>query len=205
MAGNLQLSMLICPILLFVIGAFAERFLLRRMHSGGSVHGLLLTFGLAYILGESVKWIWGNYPLSVTIGGFLSERINLFGVTYPAYRLFVLLSSICAGIAMSLILCKTCLGIIIRKAVSDRIMVNALGIDVPLAFMGVFGFGAALSGLGGVAGPFLTTSPSMADDIMPEHGAIQRKRIGDSLEVRAPGGLMAFGLLVFQTTRFGCS
>ena len=203
MTGHLWLSMLICPIMLFVIGALVERFLLRKVHSGGHVHELLLTFGLAYILGESVKWIWGNYPLSITIGGFLSESINLFGVTYPVYRLFVLLSSICVGIAMALILYKTRLGIIIRAAVNDRTMVNALGINVPLVFMGVFGFGAALSGLGGViAGPFLTTSPSMADDILITAFVVivvggMGSLLGTVVASLLIGELQSFGVLLF--------
>jgi len=62
------LSLMVCPILLFVIGALIERFLLRRVHVYGHLHELLLTFGLAYIITEVVKWAWGNFPLAVNIG-----------------------------------------------------------------------------------------------------------------------------------------
>jgi len=55
--GNFWLSLVVAPIALFVIGAVVERFLLRRVHVLGHVHELLLTFGLAYIIMESVKWI----------------------------------------------------------------------------------------------------------------------------------------------------
>src|SRR5690606_27948688 len=42
-------------------------------------------------------------------------------------------------------------------------MAEALGHNVPLVFMGVFGTGAALAGLAGaVAGAFYTTNPNMA-------------------------------------------
>src|SRR5512147_1045094 len=44
------LSLLLCPLLLFVFGAFVERFLLRRVHVHGHLHELLLTFGLAYVV-----------------------------------------------------------------------------------------------------------------------------------------------------------
>jgi len=44
---------------------------------------------------------------------------------------------------------------------------NALGVNVPWVFLGVFAVGAALAGVGGViAGPFLSTYPGMGFDIL---------------------------------------
>ena len=165
--GNFWLSIIICPILLFLIGALVERFLLRRVHVFGHLHELLLTFGLAYIITESVKWIWGNYPLSVSIGGFLSGQIDLFGLTYPVYRLFILLCAVIVGLIMCFVIYKTKVGVIVRAAVNDSEMVNALGVNVSSVFMNVFAAGAALSGFAGViAGPLLTTYPNMANEIL---------------------------------------
>jgi branched-chain amino acid transport system permease protein len=61
--GNFWLSLAFCPFFLFVIGAVIERFLLRRVHVLGHVHELLLTFGIAFIISELVKWVWGTAPL----------------------------------------------------------------------------------------------------------------------------------------------
>ena len=161
------LSLMVCPILLFVIGALIERFLLRRVHAFGHVHELLLTFGLAYIITEVVKWVWGNFPLAVNIGGFLGDTVEIVGITYPVYRIFIFVCAVFVGTLMALILYKTRLGIILRAAVNDSEMVNALGFNVPLVFMGVFAFGAALSGFAGViAGPLLSTYPGMAHEIL---------------------------------------
>ena len=161
------LSLMVCPILLFVIGALIERFLLRRVHVHGHVHELLLTFGLAYIITEVVKWVWGNFPLAVNIGGFLGDTVEIIGITYPVYRIFIFVCAVFVGTVMALILYKTRLGIILRAAVNDSEMVNALGFNVPLVFMGVFAFGAALSGFAGViAGPLLSTYPGMAHEIL---------------------------------------
>ena len=161
------LSLMICPILLFVVGALIERFLLRRVHAFGHVHELLLTFGLAYIITEVVKWVWGNFPLAVNIGGFLGDTVEIVGITYPVYRIFIFVCAVFVGTVMALILYKTRLGIILRAAVNDSEMVNALGFNVPLVFMGVFAFGAALSGFAGViAGPLLSTYPGMAHEIL---------------------------------------
>ncbi len=161
------LSLMVCPILLFVVGALIERFLLRRVHAFGHVHELLLTFGLAYIITEVVKWVWGNFPLAVNIGGFLGDTVEIVGITYPVYRIFIFVCAVFVGTVMALILYKTRLGIILRAAVNDSEMVNALGFNVPLVFMGVFAFGAALSGFAGViAGPLLSTYPGMAHEIL---------------------------------------
>lgn len=165
--NNFWLSLMASPILLFIIGALIERFLLRRVHKFGHVHELLLTFGLAYIITEVVKWVWGNFPLAVNIEGFLGETVDIIGITYPVYRIFIFACAALVGTVMALILYKTRLGIILRAAVNDSEMVNALGFNVPLVFMGVFAFGAALSGFAGViAGPLLSTYPGMAHEIL---------------------------------------
>jgi branched-chain amino acid transport system permease protein len=161
------LSLMVCPILLFAIGTLIERFLLRRVHVFGHLHELLLTFGLAYIITEVVKWAWGNFPLAVNIGGLLGDTVEIVGITYPVYRIFIFVCAVFVGTLMALILYKTRLGIILRAAVNDSEMVNALGFNVPLVFMGVFAFGAALSGFAGViAGPLLSTYPGMAHEIL---------------------------------------
>jgi branched-chain amino acid transport system permease protein len=165
--GQFWLCLFVCPLLLFIIGALVERFLLRRVHAYGHLHELLLTFGLAYIITELVKLIWGNFPLAVNIGGFLGRTVELFGMIYPIYRIFIFVCAVIVGLTMAAILYNTRLGIILRAAVNDSEMVNALGFNVPLIFTGVFAFGAALSGLAGViAGPLLTTYPGMAHEIL---------------------------------------
>lgn len=161
------LSILFCPVLLFLIGLFVERFLLRKVHALGNLYELLLTFGLAYIITELVKLIYGNYPLAVGISGFLNDSVNLFGMKYPVYRLFIIFCALIIGMLMSFVIYKTKVGIIVRASVNDSEMVNALGTNVSKVFMNVFATGAALSGFAGViAGPLLTTYPNMANEIL---------------------------------------
>ena len=138
LGGQLWMALMVCPLILLVIGALIERFLLRRVHKFGHVQELLLTFGLAYIITELVKWYWGNYPLAVNVTGFLSGTIPLFGITYPIYRIFIFVCAVLVGTFMALILYKTRLGIILRASVNDSEMTNTLGVNVPLVFMGFF-------------------------------------------------------------------
>ncbi len=192
-------SIIFCPLLLFVLGALIERFLLRRVHIHGHLHELLLTFGLAYIITELVKWIWGNYPLAVNITGFLAQSIHLFGILYPVYRLFVIFCAIMVGLVMALILYKTRLGIVLRASVNDGEMVDALGINVPFVLTGVFAFGSALSGFAGViAGPLLSTYPGMAHEILVDAFVVIVVGGFGSL-----GGAVVASLLIGELQSFG--
>ena len=89
------------------------------------------------------------------------------GKTYPIYRLFILGFSFLVLIGMALMLARTRMGITIRAAVADADMLDALGTNVPIVFMGVFGGGAALAALAGViAAPFLSTYPGMGAEVL---------------------------------------
>ncbi len=200
---NFWLALAISPILLFVIGAVVERFLLRKVHVLGHVHELLLTFGVAYIIHEAVKWIWGTDPHALTVSSFLSGSVEMMGIVYPVYRLFVFGASVCLGLFMWMVLFKTRIGIIVRAAVEDSPMVGALGINVPLVFMGVFATGAALSGLAGVvAGPLMSVDPGMAGAILIDAFVVivvggMGSLGGAVLASFIIGELQSFGVLLF--------
>ena len=165
--GNFWLSLIVSPLIVGVLGVLIERFLLRKAHKGGHVAELLLTFGVFYVLGELVRLIWGSNPLPVPVPQILSGDIPFMGMTYPIYRLFILLFSAFILAGMALLLMRTRIGILVRAAVSDGDMVDALGTNVPVVFMGVFGGGAALAALAGViAAPFLSVFPGMGLDAL---------------------------------------
>lgn len=165
--GNFWISLLVCPIIVGLLGIALERFLLRRIHSAGHVQELVLTFGIAFIVLETVKWVWGTNPQLVPIPPLLNWSVKIFGNMYPAYRLFIIIFSLIIMGFMTLILMKTRLGITLRAVVADRDMAKALGTNVEYVFMLVMGIGSWLAGLAGViAGPFLSTYPGMASEIL---------------------------------------
>lgn len=165
--GSFWLALILAPIGVGILGALVERFFLRKVHVHGHAFELLITFGVFFVVGEVVKWIWGNYPRSMDPPGIFSGSLHWMGITYPAYRFFILVISGLVLLGLGYIFMKTRLGLAIRAAVSDASMVNALGINVPRLFLGVFSGGTALAGLAGVvAGPFLSTYPGMGLDMM---------------------------------------
>jgi branched-chain amino acid transport system permease protein len=167
MVGNFWIGLILCPIIVGLLGILMERFLLRRVHAGGHVQEFVITFGILFVINEAVKWIWGTEPLPVPIPPALSGSVMIMGSVYPAYRLFILFFSLAILAFMAYILMRTRLGITVRAAVSDRDMVSALGTNTPFVFMLVMGIGTWLAGLAGViAGPFISTYPGMALEIL---------------------------------------
>ena len=161
------LSLIIAPVLVALVGVFIERVFLRKVHVYGHVAELLVTFGIAYILEDVVMILWGSEPLKVEIPAILAGSLSMFGDTYPTYRLFILAVSLLVFVFLSLILTKTRAGIIVRAAVDNKEMVGALGFNVPLIFLLLFGVGAWLAGLAGViGGPYLMTHPGMGAVIL---------------------------------------
>jgi len=164
--GNFWIGLLIAPVATAVVGVLVERFLLRRMRVFGHVGELLITVGIMLIILDSVKFIWGTYSLHVPIPGILKGLVSVAGLDYPLYRLFVIGLSFIVLVILFLILFKTRLGMIVRAAVNDADMVNALGINIPVIFSLVFAVGCWMAGLAGVAiAPMITVFPGLADQI----------------------------------------
>lgn len=200
--GSFWWGLLVSPVVVGVLGVLTERTLLRRAHRLGHGHELLLTFGLAYIVLELVKWIWGTGSHPVSAPAVLDGSVRLVGGAYPAYRLFVCVFGLGVLVGLALLLFKTRLGMIVRAAVSDIDMVNALGFNVRGLFVGVFGIGAFLAGLAGViAAPLLSVYPGMGPDMLVDTfivvvvgglGSLKGALIASFLL----GGLQSFGVVI---------
>jgi branched-chain amino acid transport system permease protein len=201
--GHFWMSLLVAPLVVGALGALVERFLLRRTHAFGHAYELLLTFGLFFMIGEAVRWIWGSNPLQVAVPAGLGGSIPFLGSQYPLYRLFILCVSalICLGMAAALL--KTRVGIVIRSAVSDGEMVAALGVNTPLVSLGVFTVGSALAAVAGViAAPFLQADPSMGAVILTDLFVVIviggfGSLLGALMASLMIGELQSFGILWF--------
>lgn len=162
-------ALFIAPIVVGLIGALVERYALRRVHRHGHVAELLFTFGLAFLIQELVILVWGRNSMDYAVPEALDVTLfTLFGVNYPAYKVFMMLVSVGMLIFLYYLLAKTRIGMIIQAALSHPNMVSALGHNVPRVFMLVFGVGTGLAGLAGViGGNALVTEPAMATALGP--------------------------------------
>ncbi|KIN66190.1 Inner-membrane translocator [Sulfitobacter noctilucae] len=164
LAIGFWMGLLIAPLIVGLAGAGVERYGLRRVHQYGHVPELIFTFGLALLIEEVVQFIWGKNQMPYSVPEVLNfTAFSIAGNSIPAYKIFMIFISISIFIGLLYILTKTRVGMIIQAALSYPRTVEALGHNVPLIFMGVFGVGTALAGVAGViAGPVLGTFPGMA-------------------------------------------
>ncbi|MBT4086950.1 MAG: branched-chain amino acid ABC transporter permease [Deltaproteobacteria bacterium] len=164
--GNFWLALILAPLATAMIGIMIERFLLRKIRGAGHIGELILTVGLMMIIMESVKIFWGTDTYIISVPPSLAGLVDIFGMEYPIYRIFIIVLALAILCFMMIILYKTRLGMIVRAGVSDAEMVGAVGINMPLVFMVVFGVGSWLAGVAGVAiAPLLSVFPGMADQI----------------------------------------
>ena len=148
-------ALLVAPPLTAVIGLVVERVLIRPLYGRDPLYSLLLTFGLAFMIEDGTRFIWGPQGKPVTIPPFLAQPLSndLFFIT--GYRLFMVAVVMVAVTLLFLLLRYTRLGVRIRAGTLDLETVAALGINVQMLRSLNFAVGIFLAGLSGVlaAGP----------------------------------------------------
>jgi branched-subunit amino acid ABC-type transport system permease component len=140
---------------------------MRRTYGRAPLYGLLLSFGAALVLEEAIRLGWGpgeqNLPVPSQIGG----PMLLGGIIFAKYKLFAAAFGLLAIVAVWLFLERTPYGAIIKAGAHDSEMVRALGYDIALLRLLVFGFGAALAGLAGVVmAPIWGLRPHVGVDVV---------------------------------------
>jgi branched-chain amino acid transport system permease protein len=167
-SGSFLVSLIVAPIVVGAVGMAFERIFLRRLYGrrdGGAY--LMLTFGLAVVLSELIRLIWGAQPLSSGIPDALRGIVIVLDQPFPLYRLFLIGLGIAAAIAVWQFLERTRAGLLIRAVSQNSEMVHALGTDVDLVRTGVFGLGCAMAALGGVlAAPLVTAFLGMGTTVV---------------------------------------
>ena len=160
-------GVVVAPLIVAAIGVGLERTLLRPLH--GRDHGsqLLMTFGIALVVEELMKMLYGNYAVPYAVPEYLRfPAFMVYGTQYPFYRVFVAGTAGLLFLILFALLRLTRLGIVIRAAVQRPAMTGALGHNVDALFMLTFGVGAWMAGVAGaVGGALLTTSPMVATDM----------------------------------------
>jgi len=151
-------ALVIVPPVVGALGALVESTTLRYIYRRPPIYQLLLTFGLALILEEALRILYGPTAKGIDPPSYLQGAMALGSLLYPRYRLFVVALSFAVAVAVWLFLRRTRAGLVIRAVAQNSEMADCLGADVARVRTLVFGAACALAGLGGVAAAPMTTA-----------------------------------------------
>ena len=195
-------ALALAPILTAFIGILVERFLIRRLYGRDPLYSLLLTFGLAFMIEDGTRFIWGPQTLPFQIPEWLASPVSDEYFFLTGYRLFMVALVFVAVAGLFLVLGRTRLGLRIRAGTLDLETVSVLGVNVRILRSMNFGLGIYLAGLAGVlAAGMLGLQPTIGSTlIMPSFVAIIIGGLG-SLPGTLLGGLL-IGVASGVTTVF---
>jgi len=184
-------ALLIAPVLTAIIGLVVERLFIRPLYGRDPLYSLLLTFGMAYVLEDTARMIWGAQSVPFQVPAALTSPLSSQFFFLTGYRVFMVVLVAAAVAGLFFILNRTRLGMRIRAGTSDLETVSTLGVNVRILRNLNFGLGIYLAGLAGVlAAGLLGLQPTIGTSlIMPSFVAIIVGGLG-SLPGTLLGGLL---------------
>ncbi len=133
-----------------LLGLLLEVTLISRMYHR-PLDTLLVTFGVALVLQQLARDVFGAPNVDVRAPEWLSGAVQVLGVGVPKTRLFILALAALAVVAMTLVLTLTPLGRRIRATVANRDLAESAGISTRATDRLTFFLGSGVAGVAGVA------------------------------------------------------
>lgn len=168
LTGDIFLALALGIPIAFLFGMAIEWLFIRHLYNRDHLQQVLLTFALILVFNELQQSAWGSHPLSIPAPSYLSASVKITeGLSYPVYRLALMLICLALALLMVFIIQKTRVGRMIRAAESNREMVEALGYDARILFRLVFAAGVALAAVAGIlAAPVESAYPGIGDRVL---------------------------------------
>ncbi|SFR46994.1 branched-chain amino acid ABC transporter permease [Halogeometricum limi] len=167
-------ALILVPLFVFAVGLLMERFLARSFYDRPDTDQILVTFGLAIVVQELFRVLFGSNSLPFTQPEYILSVIPVSGPmqlpivgSFPRWRLWVIaITAVLVGIVYLLVE-HTDFGLVVRAGTRDAEMVRLLGIKISRPYLVVFGIGAALAGVAGVVGgPLNVVNPTVGMNIL---------------------------------------
>ncbi|HJV83342.1 branched-chain amino acid ABC transporter permease [Noviherbaspirillum sp.] len=146
------LALAIACVAVTALGFVLERLLYSLLYGSSELDQVLFSIGLVLISVALARMVWGPLAQPIQLPAYLQGQISLAGVSIPTYRMFLVLFGglVVAGLWFGFE--RTMFGAIVRAAVDNRAMAQAIGIDTNRLFAMTFGVGTGLAALGGGLG-----------------------------------------------------
>lgn len=160
-------ALIVSPILVALLGIAVERLFFRRFYRADPVLSILLTFGLAMIIEQSLRMIFGAAPIPFSIPPALRGTVIVGDFLYSNYRLIILGIALAAVTATWFLVYRTAFGRVVRAGVQDPDMVGSLGISLQPYMTSIVALAIGLAGLAGVLlAPISGVHPAMGAEIL---------------------------------------
>ena len=157
---GLVTGLLVAPLVVAAFAVLLDRGLLRWFYDKEPTAQIMVTFGIAIVVEETLRLIFGGTTRRFPLPDALTGSINMGFVIYPSYRLALAAAIVLLILALWLFIERTNYGLIVRAGVRDRTMVQLLGGNVKLASTIIFALGGAVAGLvGAAASPIYSVNP----------------------------------------------
>lgn len=165
---SVPLAILFAIPVMLVIGYVMERGLIKHFYKRPHADQILVTFGLAIVLQEVIKYYYGANPIQTPAPEALSGVMQVLpGVVYPVWRVVYFCFAVLVIGGVFAFLQFTTFGMVVRAGMADRETVGLLGIDIDKRFTLMFGLAAAVAGLAGVMyGPINAPNYHMGMDFL---------------------------------------
>lgn len=153
---SVPISIIVAVPIMLAVGIAMERGLIKHFYKREHADQILVTFGLAIVIGEIIKANFGanaipqGAPEIVAGSADVGSLIGLDGIVYPWWRMIYLAFSLSIIGGVFAFLHMTTFGMVVRAGMHDREMVGLLGINIEKKFTIVFGLAAVVAGLAGV-------------------------------------------------------
>ncbi|MCL6606629.1 MAG: branched-chain amino acid ABC transporter permease [Geminicoccaceae bacterium] len=166
--GSVVWALIAAPITALLVGIALDRLVLRQLYDRDHLDQVLATFGCLLFLNELARAVFGPaarpYPLPTLLEGSIGLP---GGVSYPVWRLAIILVGCLTAAGLSFVLVRTRFGMLVRAAATNAPILEMLGVDVRRLCLLTFGMGAALAGFAGaMAGPIVAIQPGMGDQVL---------------------------------------
>ncbi len=160
-------SLLISPLVVAMLGLVTEKFIFRRFYREDPIISLLATFGLAMVIEQVLRMIYGSVPMQVSVPSELRGQLILGDLLFARYRLFMLTVAILALAGVWALLNKTPFGRIVKAGVQNPDMVAAMGISLSPILTALAGLSIGLAGMAGVLiAPIVGVHPAMGAEVI---------------------------------------
>jgi neutral amino acid transport system permease protein len=169
-----------------------------RARKAGLLQLLLMSIGLAFLIQNSIQFIWGSQVRSLDVNNF--DTVEFLGLRIGQTELTVIIVGFVTLLSVGLMLKYTLLGKRMRALSDNFDLAETSGIDTSRVVLYTWILAGGLAGLAGVlAGEITSVKPQLGFELLlPIFAAVILGGIGDAFGALAGG--IVLGLVIELST-----